>query len=387
MALPPDSPSGRLAEVAWVFLKLGTVAFGGPAAHIAMMEQELVRRRGWVSHETFLDLVAASNLIPGPNSTELAIHLGRERAGWRGLVVAGVCFIVPASVIVGVAAWAYVRWGSLPQAAGVLAGVKPVILAVLAQALWGLGRTGLKTPGLGVIAAAAFVLALGGVGELPILFGAGLGFAIGAWARGSQASPLPAIAATPTVWASVAGGGATAAAVGAWPLFGVFLKIGSVLFGSGYVLVAFLRGELVTKLGWLTEAQLLDAVAVGQVTPGPVFTTATFVGYVLAGVPGAVAATVGIFLPAFVFVAVSGPLVPWLRRSPVAGGFLDGVIAASLALMAAATVWLAKGALVTPWSVAVMAAAAALLIRWKVNATWLVAGGAVVGVAMQLLGY
>ncbi|HEX5831013.1 MAG TPA: chromate efflux transporter, partial [Gemmatimonadaceae bacterium] len=288
--------ASRLPELALVFLKLGTIAFGGPAVHVAMMEDEVVRRRGWLSRERFLDYVGASNLIPGPNSTELAIHIGRERAGWPGLVVAGTCFILPAFLIVWTIAWAYVRWGQLPRAQAVLYGVQPVVIAVVAQALWRLGRGAVTNWRLALLGAAAAGAVLAGVDELLVLLLGGLAalalrHAPGA-AAGAALPLLPAIPAIPAV---------SAASPGA--LFLVFAKIGSVLFGSGYVLLAFLRSELVVGRGWLTERQLLDAVAVGQVTPGPVFTTATFVGYVLAGHAGAVAATAGIFLPAFAFVA------------------------------------------------------------------------------------
>lgn len=377
-----DAEKASLGELARVFLTLGTVAFGGPAAHIAMMEAEIVRRRAWLTHAEFLDLMGATQLIPGPNSTELAIHIGYARAGWPGLLVAGACFILPATAIVMACAWAYVAFGGLPQAAGLLMGVKPVIIAVMAQAIWALGRSALKTPVLGGLAGVALALSLGGAGELAIVFGTGIGLALGAWVRGGG-DARGAIALAPAALAPAAAAQA-ATAFGLWPLFTVFLKIGSVLFGSGYVLVAFLRGDLVTRLGWLTEAQLIDAVAVGQLTPGPVFTTATFIGYVLGGVPGAVVATVGIFLPAFFFVAVSGPLIPRLRRSAVAGTFLDGVNAASLAVMAAVTVQLGRAALVDGLTVGLALVSAVLLVKFRVNSAWLVLGGALVGLIAKL---
>lgn len=372
-----DAEMASLGELARVFLTLGTVAFGGPAAHIAMMEAELVRRRGWLTHAEFLDMLGATQLIPGPNSTELAIHIGYARAGWPGLLVAGACFILPATAIVMACGWAYVAFGSLPQAAGLLMGVKPVIIAVMAQAIWALGKSALKTPVLGGLAGVALALSLGGAGELAIVFGTGLGLALGTWVR-QGGDARGAIGLAPAALAPAAAAQA-ATAFGLWPLFTVFLKIGSVLFGSGYVLVAFLRGDLVTRLGWLTEAQLIDAVAVGQLTPGPVFTTATFIGYVLGGVPGALVATVGIFLPAFAFVAVSGPLIPRLRRSAVAGTFLDGVNAASLAVMAAVTVQLGRAALVDGLTVGLALVSAVLLLKFRVNSAWLVLGGALVG--------
>jgi chromate transporter len=275
-----------------------------------------------------------------------------------------------------------VAFGSLPQAAGLLMGVKPVIIAVMAQAIWALGKSALKTPVLGGLAGVALALSLGGAGELAIVFGTGLGLALGTWVR-QGGDARGAIGLAPAALAPAAAAQA-ATAFGLWPLFTVFLKIGSVLFGSGYVLVAFLRGDLVTRLGWLTEAQLIDAVAVGQLTPGPVFTTATFIGYVLGGVPGAVVATVGIFVPAFFFVAVSGPLIPRLRRSAVAGTFLDGVNAASLAVMAAVTVQLGRTALVDGLTVGLALVSAVLLVKFRVNSAWLVLGGALVGLLAML---
>jgi chromate transporter len=373
--VPPDDRRTRLRELAALFLRLGTTAFGGPAAHVAMMEDEVVRRRGWLTREDFLDLLGAASLIPGPNSTELAIHVGHRRAGFPGLLVAGACFILPAAVIVTVIAWGYVVLGRLPAAGGLLRGVKPVVLAVVLQALWGFGRTAVRTRWHAALAAGAAVAVALGVHELAILAVAG---AVAAGARGARAAalalPFPALplaaAATAPAPFSLAG------------LFLAFAKIGSVLFGSGYVLLAFLRSELVERLGWLSEAQLLDAIAVGQVTPGPVFTAATFVGYLLAGVPGAAVATAGIFAPAFFFVAISGPLVPRVRRSPAAGAFLDGVNLASLALMAVVTAQLGRAA-VTDLPTALLAAGSALLLlRYRVGSSWLVAGGAIAGLAL-----
>jgi len=382
MTKPESLPAAAttLRELAWLFGKLGVTAFGGPAAHIAMMEEEVVRRRRWMTHEYFLDLLGATNLIPGPNSTEMAIHIGHARAGWAGLVVAGACFIFPAVLIVGAIAWVYVRFGALPEIAGVMYGIKPVVIAVVLQALWGLTRAAVKTPLLAVVGAAAVGASLAGVNELIVLATAG---AIVAATRGmrrpSAASWLP----WPLLGVGAAGATATAASVGLWPLFLVFLKVGSVLFGSGYVLLAFLRSELVDHLRCLTESQLLDAVAVGQVTPGPVFTTATFIGYVLGGAAGAGVATVGIFLPAFVFVALSGPLVPRLRRSKTAGAVLDGVNVASLALMAVVTVQLGRAAIIDVPTAALAAVSAIVLIRFRVNSAWLVLAGGILGLAIS----
>jgi chromate transporter len=370
-----------LRELALLFLKLGTVAFGGPAAHIAMMEDEVVRRRGWLTRDEFLDYLGATNLIPGPNSTELAIHIGRARAGWPGLLVAGTCFILPAALIVSGIAWAYVRYGSLPLAVGLAYWIKPTVIAVVVQALWGLGRTALKTRTLAAVGAAAIAATVLGVNELAVLFGAGAATILLRSRRSALEREPAAMLALATV--PVQG---TTASIGSsfalWPLFGTFVKIGSVLFGSGYVLLAFLRADLVERLHWLTERQLLDAVAVGQVTPGPVFTTATFVGYVLGGPTGAAAATFGIFLPAFVFVALSSVLLPRLRRSPSARAGLDGVNVASLALMAVVTVQLSRAAIVDVATASIAALSMLLLFRFRINSAWLVIGAGIAGLVI-----
>jgi len=377
---PKDATS--LAELAALFLRLGTTAFGGPAAHIAMMRDEVVHRRKWMTDERFLDLLGATNLIPGPNSTELAIHVGWDRRRWAGLVVAGVCFIVPAMLMTGALGWAYVRFGKLPESRWLLWGVKPVILAVVVQALWKLAPAAARTWPLRFLGAVAVAASALGVNELLILFGAGgLLAVVRAWSTRSGASLRQVVPVAPLFAATV-----PTLAVSASGLFWVFLKIGSVLFGSGYVLLAFLRADLVQRLHWLTEAQLIDAVAVGQVTPGPVFTTATFIGYVLSGPLGALAATAGIFLPAFVFVAASGPLVPRLRASKVAGAFLDGVNVASLALMAVVTAELGRAAVVDVPTALIGLSGAVLLLRFKTSSTWLVLGGALAGLAAHALG-
>jgi chromate transporter len=359
-------------ELALLFLRLGAIAFGGPAAHIAMMEDEVVRRRGWLTREELLDLLSAASLIPGPNSTELAIHIGYRRKGWPGLIVAGVCFILPAALIVTVLAWLYVRYSRLPQAEAVLYGVKPVIIAIVAQALWRLAQTALKSPLLIGAAVVALAAAFLGVHELVVLFGVGVLLTLVHTKRAMFVMPLAALPA------------AAVPAVGLLPLFLFFLKVGSVLFGSGYVLIAFLRADLVERWGWLSEAQLLDAVAVGQITPGPVFTTATFIGYLLGGGPGAVVATAGIFLPAFVFVAISAPLVSRLRESKVAGAFLDGVNAATVALMAFVTWQLARTAVVDVPTIAIAVISAIILLRYDINSAWLIGGGAVAGLLTKL---
>jgi chromate transporter len=371
-----------LKELASLFLRLGFTAFGGPAAHIAMMEDEVVRRRSWLTRDEFLDLLGATNLIPGPNSTEMAIHIGHRRRGWKGLIVAGTSFIIPAMLIVMAIGWAYVRYRTLPQVAGILYGVKPVIIAVVVQAIWSLGRTALKTKLLAAVGIAGVVLTFLGVHELIILGGGGLLLALFYLSRkGSLKGTICAVFSTsPLTFLFQSGiGSAAVATFNLWWLFLFFVKVGAVLYGSGYVLLAFIRADLVERWHWLTESQLLDAIAVGQVTPGPVFTTATFVGYVLGGSKGAVVATIGIFLPAFVFVALSGPLVPKIRNSPTAAAFLDGVNAAAMSLMFVVTYQLARSALIDVTTITLALLSAFLLIRFHVNSAWLILGGAIAG--------
>jgi len=375
---PSSSTRANLAEVARLFLKLGITAFGGPAAHIAMMRDEVVHRRKWIDDQRFLDLLGATNLIPGPNSTEMAIHIGFVRAGWAGLIVGGTCFILPAMLIVMLLAWAYTRFGATPEAGWLLTGVKPVVIAIVAQALWGLGQKAVKGPFTAIVGLAVFTLYFIGVNEIALLFAGGL---VVMFVQNLRRSNQPGLAGS---FAPLAGLSLPAIASVVTPfnlplLFLTFLKIGSLLYGSGYVLLAFLRADFVTRLGWLTDQQLIDSIAIGQVTPGPVFTTATFIGYVLGDVPGALLATLGIFLPAFVFVAISNPIVPRLRNSPWTAGLLDGVNVASLGLMAAVTVLLGQAAFVDPLAIALGVISAVLLFRFKINSTWLVLGGAVVG--------
>lgn len=396
-----DAKKGSLPELALFFLRLGTTAFGGPAAHIAIMEDELVRRRKWLSREKFLDLLGASNLIPGPSSSELAIHIGYLRAGWMGLVLGGVCFILPAAILVACIAWAYVHFGHLPAVEGLLYGVKPVVVAVILQALWGLSRTAVKNKLLGIAGVFCVVLSLAGVNSILILAGAGV-IVAGVRAvsvsrkehRASGAGAFLLLRRSVRFGLSrlLALGGVGVAATLAprvvprlGELFLVFLKIGSVVFGSGYVLLAFLRADLVMHRAWVTDSQLVDAVAVGQVTPGPVFTTATFLGYILRGPLGAFVATAGIFLPAFILVAISGPLIPRIRHSPTAGAFLDGVNVASLGLMAAVSYQLGRSAIVDWLTIVLAVTSAILLLRFRMNSAWLVLGGALAGIASQFL--
>lgn len=378
----------RLRELAGLFLRLGTTAFGGPAAHIAIMHDEVVTRRKWLTGEEFLDLNSAANLIPGPNSTELAIHIGYLRAGWRGLLVAGACFILPAALIVTAFAWFYVQYGTTPQANALFYGIEPVIIVIIAQALWLLGRKVFKHVGLLALGAAILVLYLLDVNEIFLLLLAGV--IVMVWRNARRATPLLFFAG-PLQYAVgaifPAGMPIAVAAVefsytilfSYTTLFLYFLKIGSVLYGSGYVLLAFLHDDFVQNLGWLTEQQLLDAVAIGQITPGPVFTTATFIGYILGGGFGAFVATLGIFLPAFVFVGITHPFIPRMRASKWFGALLDGVNVASAALMAGVTLQLARSAFTDWYTLSIALVAAVLLFRFKLNATWLMLGGAIAG--------
>ncbi len=372
-----------MRELALLFLKLGTIGFGGPAAHIAMMRDEVVVRRQWIDDAKFLDLVGATNLIPGPNSTELAIHLGYIRGRWRGLVLAGVCFILPAFLIVLALAWAYVEYGDTPTFEGLLYGVEPVVVAIIAVAIAGLARTVAKNVLAIVIAVAVLVGYLIGVNELALLFGGGLAM----MAIRTRESWLPTRRRDVLAPLFLAGGQPlfTDPTAGQLTrLFLTFLKIGAVLYGSGYVLVAFLRGDFVERLGWLTEQQLLDAVSIGQLTPGPVFTTATFIGYLVAGLPGAVLATVAIFLPSFVFVALLTRIVDRIRDRVWSAAFLDGVNASAVALMAGVTGQLAADALVDALTVILAIGALAVLLRTRLNSAFLIAAGALVGLVATL---
>jgi chromate transporter len=374
--------SRRLIEVTLLFLKLGFTAFGGPAAHLALFHDEAVKRRKWLDEQHFLDLIGATNLIPGPNSTEIAIHLGFLRAGWLGLILGGVCFVLPATLIVLALAEIYVRFGSAPQAGWLLYGIKPVIIAIIVNALLALGKKALKdflTGAAGLLVVVAYFL---GINEIALLFAAGL---LVMFLKNLQNFRKPGLTALVLPFAGISLPALVAIPFSLPILFLTFLKIGSVLYGSGYVLLAFLRADFVTRLGWISDQQLIDAIAIGQVTPGPLFTAATFIGFLLGGTPGALLATAGIFLPSFVFVAISNPLIPRLRNSPWAGSLLDGINAASLGLMAAVTWQLGRTSLVDPLTIVMSLVAFGLLVRYKVNSTWLIAGGALVGFLGMLL--
>ena len=366
-------------EVLFYFLRLGVIAFGGPAAHIAIMRRELVQQRGWVTDSEFLDLLGATNLIPGPNSTEMTMHLGHRRAGWAGLWLGGVCFILPAVAITLVLAWAYVRYGDTPAGEALITGIQPLILAVILQAIWGLRRAAVKGVETAVVGLAVVALALAGVSEIVLILGSGL--VLLAWhllRRGGANAMLflPALAVSPFANMAREPGDHSALSI-----FLIFAKIGSLLYGSGYVLLAFIQTEFVEQRQWLTKTELVDSISAGQFTPGPVFSTATFVGYLLGGFPGAGAATAGIFLPSFLFVMASARLVPKLRRYPWTAHFLDGVNVAALALMGVVSVTLAREALDTAFAAGLFAAGALVLVRYNPNSAWLVLAGAIAGIA------
>jgi len=373
--------SSQLRSVTLLALRLGFTAFGGPAAHIAMLRHEVVERQAWLSNQRFLDLMGITNLIPGPNSTEMVMHVGQERAGRKGLLAAGAAFILPAASITLVFAWLYVEYGTTSTGESMLTGIKPVTLAVILQAVWTLGRTSAKSAVLAVVSVLVGFLYLLGINELVLLFGGALlAFAVNRiQAMPSSLSLIgPGALGTATTWLATTD---PAVPYSGWRLFLAFLKIGSLLYGSGYVLVAFLQSEFVDRLGWITEQQLLDAVAVGQFTPGPVFTTATFVGYLAGGFSGAAIATVAIFLPAFVFVAIAHHWINRLLGIAWVRPLLDGINAAAIGLMGAVAIVLARDAVVNWWTAILAVAALALLIRFRVNSALLIVGGALIGIA------
>ena len=393
LELPRASLGPRLRELASLFLKLGAVSFGGPAAHIALIESEIVRKRQWVTRQQFLDMLGAANLIPGPTSTEMAINTGFVHAGWPGLCVAGASFIVPAALITGAFAWAYVRFGALPKAASVLMGIKCAVVAVIAIAIWRLGKTAVKDAGLALLGALALAAFFFGLNPILILFAGG---ALG-MVRQSAKSVTAGTALLPTIhvrpgWALMSAPASAMSVAGSlmappslWRIALVFLKVGAVLYGGGYVLLAFLEHGLVQQHAWLTRQQLLDAIAIGQFTPGPVLSTATFIGYILGGVPGAAVATVGIFLPSFFYVALLAPVLFRLRQSQWVSAFLDSVNVCAVALMAGVTFRLAADAVRTwqSWLIAIVSLL--VLLRWKISPAWVVLGGGVAGLALDSL--
>ncbi|HTT24701.1 MAG TPA: chromate efflux transporter [Candidatus Sulfotelmatobacter sp.] len=396
LAVEPDSPRvslpSRLRELASLFLKLGAVSFGGPAAHVALIEGEIVRKRQWVTRQQFLDMLGAANLIPGPTSTEMAINVGYVRAGWPGLCVAGASFILPAALITGAFAWAYVRFGSLPQAVSVLVGIKPAVVAVIAIAIWRLGKTAIKDTGLaalGVLALAGFFI---GLNPILILFGGGaLGMLVRQSARAVSAAAFVLPFRGRSRWRVI--GAATATSIAGtvvtppstWRIALFFLKVGAVLYGGGYVLLAFLEQGLVQQHAWLTRQQLLDAIAIGQFTPGPVLSTATFIGYILGGMPGAAVATLGIFLPSFFYVALLAPVLFRLRQSPWIAAFLDSVNVCAVALMTGVTFRLGVDALRTWQSCLIAIVSLAVLVRWKISPAWIVLGGGIAGLLLATI--
>lgn len=372
----------KIKEIALLFLKLGTIAFGGPAAHIAMMENEVVKKKKWLTREDFLDLLGATNLIPGPNSTELAIHIGYRQGGWQGLLIAGTCFILPAYLIVSVIAKFYVTYGRLPAVLGILYGIKPVIIAIIIKALLNLSKSALKNKTLICLTAFAIVLNLCGLNELIVLLGGGIFMVLKQLlSKNTIKNNFKMFLFLPfgTAFSSTLVNAYKIKSFGLYPLFLVFLKVGSVLFGSGYVLLAFLQADLVEHFGWLSQQQLLDAITVGQFTPGPVFTTATFIGYVLAGWKGASLATIGIFLPSFLFVAVTAPFIPKLRKSTVLSAFLDGVNAAAVSLMVVVTLKLVGGAFIDSITIILGLVSFYLLFFTKINSIWLILLGGIIG--------
>jgi chromate transporter len=377
--MPEAKAHSSSGEILALFLRLGVIGFGGPAAHIALMEREAVERRRWLSREQFLDLVGGCNLLPGPSSTQVAMALGYTRGGVLGLLIAGVCFIVPASLATLALAWAYVRYGHFPQAQGLLYGAKPVMAAIIAQAVWRLGRMALRGWMFGLLGVACLAAAFAGLAPVAILIVAGLAVLTTVWVRVRPRS------LNGLLWiaSGIGAGSATGGAIGLGTIALTFLKLGGVVFGSGYVLLAFLRTDLVDRLHWITEQQLLDAVTAGQITPGPVFATATFLGYLLRSWSGALVATVAIFLPSFFLAGLVGALANRIRQWRLATAFIDGVNVAAVALMAEVAIILSKATLVDGWTWAIGLTSAVLLLWFEVNATWLIVGGAALGILLR----
>jgi len=377
-AAPRRITRRNLTDVAAIFLKIGITAFGGPAAHVAMMRREIVERRQWIDEQHFLDLLGATNLIPGPNSTEMSMHIGFVRAGWVGLFVGGASFILPAMLIVLGLAWVYVEYGTTPAAEWLLYGIKPVIIPLIVQAIWGLGQKAVKGVLTALIGGGALLFYFAGINFVILLVGGGLLLVVIQNARQlKKPTRVRTLLPVPFLGSGLAVGAGTTFSL--WSMFWAFVKIGALMYGSGYVLFAFLHADLVERNHWLTEQQLIDAIAIGQMTPGPLFTSATFIGYLLGDVPGALLATLGLSLPAFFFVAVSNPLVPRVRHSPWASSFLDGVNVAALGLMAAVTWELARAAYLDMFTVLIGLVAAVVLFRYRISSIWLVIFGALMG--------
>jgi chromate transporter len=390
------SSLNRLTEIAKLFLKLGIIGFGGPVAHIAMIEDEVVKRRQWLTQEHFLDLLGVTNLIPGPNSTEIAIHIGYIYAGWLGLIIAGVCFILPAVLITGLFAWLYVNYGTLPQVLPLLYGIKPVVLAIIINAIWGLGKKAVKTRKLLIISIVVGLITwFAKVNEVvALLLGGILGMI---WLSSSNQTNLIILGLTTETFlqtTTMSTAINSHISVPVWKLGLFFLKVGSILFGGGYLLIAFLQKGLVEEYGWLTQQQLLDSIAIGQFTPGPVLSTATFIGYIIAGFPGATVATIGIFLPSFLFVAALNPLMNPIRKSSWTRPFLDAVNVSALALMVLTTMQLGMATLILSKThdldflgLGISVISAILVLFYRINAMYLILGGSIIGWVALILGY
>ena len=377
--LEKDQPRSSLTEIAKLFLKLGIIGFGGPPVHIALMEKEVVVKRKWFTHEHFLDMVGATNLIPGPNSTEMSMHCGHERAGWKGLVVAGLCFIFPAVIITGFIAYLYQQFGTLPQVEPFLYGIKPAVIGVIAGLMISLGKKALKSVELGLIGIVSATLVLLGANEILVLFGAGLA---GIFIRIASKNSNTMLFGFPFVLLQLMSKPESTSI--SWKLFLIFLKVGAILYGSGYVLFAFLDTELIGR-GLLTRQQLVDAIAVGQFTPGPIFSSATFIGWQISGLPGAIAATVGIFLPSFLFAGLLTHLIPFLRKSTLMSAFLDAVNMASVAIILAVCVDMGKAS-ISDWKTTLIAIAgfAVCMLFKKLNSAFIIFGGAIAGYLLSL---
>jgi chromate transporter len=375
----------RLKEVALLFLRLGATAFGGSAAYIAIMQQETVTKRGWLDDQKFLDMLGISNLIPGPSATEMALYIGLERAGWLGYLASGLLFIIPGMLITIAVAWAYVRYATLPAVGWILYGIKPIIIAIIIKALWDLGRKGIKGPltaTVGVAAVAAYLL---GLNALAVLFAGAAVVLLFQSGKHFRTHPSSLFLLSPMLPLRLPTFAADKVPFKQTTLFLTFLKIGALIYGGGYVLYAFFNSEFVSHLGWLTHQQLLDAIAVGQVTPGPVFSSATFVGYLMGGWQSALLATLAIFLPAFFFVALASRILPSIRKSWWAGALLDGVNVSALGLMAAVTWQLGRTAVIDWFTIVLMIMTLIIVLRVKINSTWLILGGALIGVAYKFL--
>jgi chromate transporter len=372
------SQTNELKEIAKLFFKLGSIAFGGPAAHIAMMEDEVVKKRKWMTQQHFLDLVGATNLIPGPNSTEMTMHCGHERAGWKGLFVAGFCFIFPAVIITSFFAWLYQEYGQLPKVEPFIYGIKPAVIAIIVVAAFRLGKKAVKNTELAILGIITLVACVFGVNEIIALFGCGL-LGLGVYFFKKNTGNLKSF--IPLILFQVA----DPSKIGVFKIFLTFLKVGAILYGSGYVLFAFLDSELVAN-GWLTRQALIDAVAVGQITPGPVLSTATFIGWQMNGIMGALAATLGIFLPSFLFVLIVNPLIPKIRKSNIIGAILDAVNVAAVALIIAVCVEMAKDTL-TDWRTIVIAISSLIVVFVfkKLNSAFIVLGGALIGYLLTFI--